>query len=287
MAFVRATAVPDDHAIGDIESTASQQWMFALPLDVDGRHGPDLIVGSKGPNAGVGWLESPVRPRELASWRYHRMIEAGWIMSLRAIDMDGDADLDVLLSDRRGENSGVRWLEHPGPQQQRSERTAPAVWSVHEIGGRGHEVLFLDVAARDDAATPASIPDIEIAVADKDVGLLRFRRQGAAADQWSTEQIAWPAGCGRPKAVAIGDMDLDGNSDLVLTCESARDLSGVRWLSQQDGAWQDHEISGNAGIKFDRIELVDLDEDGDLDVMTCEERENLGVIWYENPIRSR
>ena len=44
-----------------------------------------------------------------------------------------------------------------------------------------------------------------------------------------------------------------------------------------------HDIAGPQGIKFDRIELLDLDLDGDLDVMTCEERENLGVVWYENP----
>ena len=31
------------------------------------------------------------------------------------------------------------------------------------------------------------------------------------------------------------------------------------------------------------IDVLDLDMDGDLDVMTCEERENLGVVWYENP----
>ncbi|CAN5363685.1 hypothetical protein BH23VER1_BH23VER1_20710 [soil metagenome] len=29
--------------------------------------------------------------------------------------------------------------------------------------------------------------------------------------------------------------------------------------------------------------MVDLDEDGDLDLMTCEEVHHLGVIWYENP----
>ena len=36
-------------------------------------------------------------------------------------------------------------------------------------------------------------------------------------------------------------------------------------------------------IRLDLAELVDLDADGDLDVITCEEKENLGVIWYENP----
>jgi hypothetical protein len=53
------------------------------------------------------------------------------------------------------------------------------------------------------------------------------------------------------------------------------------------GTWQDHEISGPRGIKFDRLELIDLDSDGDLDVLTCEERHNLGVFWYENPTRGR
>ena len=47
---------------------------------------------------------------------------------------------------------------------------------------------------------------------------------------------------------------------------------------------QFNDISGRTtGIKFDRIELLDLDQDGDLDLLTCEERDNLGLIWYENP----
>ena len=32
-------------------------------------------------------------------------------------------------------------------------------------------------------------------------------------------------------------------------------------------------------------ELVSRYADGDLDVVTCEERTNLGVVWYENPTR--
>ena len=33
----------------------------------------------------------------------------------------------------------------------------------------------------------------------------------------------------------------------------------------------------------DLLEAVDLDGDGDLDLITCEEVADLGVIWYENP----
>ena len=77
----------------------------------------------------------------------------------------------------------------------------------------------------------------------------------------------------------------------VISCEHAEPpLSGVRWLSRDRAAitndlWHDHEISGPRGIKFDRLELIDLDGDGDLDVLTCEERHNLGVFWFENPVR--
>lgn len=44
-----------------------------------------------------------------------------------------------------------------------------------------------------------------------------------------------------------------------------------------------HELSGVDGIKHDLVALLDLDDDGDLDVLTTEEVKILGVIWYENP----
>jgi hypothetical protein len=53
--------------------------------------------------------------------------------------------------------------------------------------------------------------------------------------------------------------------------------------------WTTRDIAGGVGIKFDVIRLIDLDHDGDLDVITSEEREHgggLGAIWYENPSRS-
>ena len=34
-----------------------------------------------------------------------------------------------------------------------------------------------------------------------------------------------------------------------------------------------------------RMEMLDMEGDGDLDLMTCEERGQLGVIWHENPTR--
>ena len=77
----------------------------------------------------------------------------------------------------------------------------------------------------------------------------------------------------------------------MLSFAKAQDRSGVVWLSHggdpRRGTWTRHEISGLEGVKFDLVPLLDLDGDGDLDVITTEEITNLGIIWYENPGRGK
>jgi hypothetical protein len=89
--------------------------------------------------------------------------------------------------------------------------------------------------------------------------------------------------------VRVGDIDGDGKLDIVFSCEGAADRSGVAWLSYRKGPtdahWDAHEIGGREGVKFDLVQLLDLDGDGDLDAITCEEARNLGLIWYENPTK--
>lgn len=247
-----------------------QAWMFALPMDIDGRHGTDLVVGSKGTSGAIGWLEAPPDARNIDQWRYHRLCDAGWIMSLQSHDMDADGDLDILVSDRKGPTRGVFWLENPGSIPTHDGKA----WARRLLGGNDREVMFLTRGILNGKRGPVVV----CAVRDRGVSLF-----------WTDEtlEIPMPDGCGTGKGVSVGDVDLDGRNDIVFTCENARDeLSGIRWLSATPGGtWLDHEISGGSGIKFDRVELLDLDGDGDLDVLTCEERSNLGVVWYENPIR--
>ena len=43
-------------------------------------------------------------------------------------------------------------------------------------------------------------------------------------------------------------------------------------------------------MKYDNLQLVDMDNDGDLDVLTSEEGEGIftvgdGVLWFENPLK--
>jgi hypothetical protein len=95
--------------------------------------------------------------------------------------------------------------------------------------------------------------------------------------------IPLPDNTGTGKGVAIGDIDLDGRNDIVFSTEGAiGNKRGVMWMRAigpvPDGNWLGFDIAGIRGAKFDRIELLDVDHDQDLDVVTTEEREGLGVI---------
>lgn len=256
------------------------RWMFTLPMQIDGRHGVDFVAGAKNEGAKIGWFQAPENPRDLAAWKWHPLYEAGWIMSLLPFDMDGDGDLDVVASDRMGPRRGALWLENPG-----AEHAVSSDWKERRIGPAGeYEAMFLTIADLD----RDWLDDVLIAVRG---GPLRYhRRTKFSPASWETHLIELPPNTGTGKSVAVGDINLDGKPDIVFSCENAFDgKAGVMWMSYRkaatDAIWDGHPISGPQGVKFDLVKLLDLDGDGDLDVLTCEERENLGVIWYENPLR--
>lgn len=267
------------------------QWMFAVSMDVDRRHGPDLIVGGKNEGASVGWLESPADPRRAGDWKYHRLSDAGWIMSLIVKDMNGDGHADVLLSDRFGAMAGVRWLENPGP----GSAAMNGPWTNHWIGLRERAPMLIDAAdldgdGVDEIVVPHYMKD------DFRLSILK-RSRPDSPEAWVEHPIRYPAIAGRPKAAAIGDIDLDGRRDLVLSTEQAYEgKRGIVWLRFRDSPfqpeWDVFDVSGPEGVKFDLNLLLDVDADGDLDVINSEENDNardgkagLGVVWYENPTR--
>ena len=253
-------------------SAGMAQWMYVLPM-ANARTGKvDLVAGSKNDAAAVGVWASPGGGKP--TWR--RWYDAGWIMSLIARDVDGDGDSDVLATDRKGSARGALWFENTGVASR---------WKTHRIGAvNERQIMFLDSADLDGDGLEDALAAV------REGPILFFRRLPGNGVRWETHEIDLPAGYGTGKAVAAGDIDLDGVLDLVFTCENAHgELSGVGLLRHEGDPtarkWRAADIGGPAGVKFDRVELLDLDGDGDLDVLTCEEVDLLGVVWYENPAR--
>lgn len=248
------------------------RWMFTLPRDVDRDGDTDLVVGSKDPNGTVSWLENPgnEHARDVDNWKLHRIGDATWIMSVRMMEAKGVEYL--VYTDRKGENSGIYF----------SKVIAKRPWFETPvcIGAAGEEVMFLDFAHLDDDE------HLDIAVAIRPDRVRTYYQPENVLTQWpdSAELDPLPKDkYGGAKAVAVGLIDDDGIPDFVITCEGANgDLSGALFSNMHS---EFVDIGGPVGIKFDRIELLDLDGDADLDVITCEERDQLGVIWYENPTK--
>lgn len=275
-------------------------WMFAVPADMDHQNGMDLVIGSKrktgdsgDDKAVVGWLKCPPNPRDVPQWSFHPVSKAGWIMSILLHDMNGDGHADLLISDRKNSSqSGVRWLENPGV----SSPGFYSEWKSHLIGTNIKEPMFLAIYdlngdGRDDIVVP-----------DLYKGLVLLEQTPGA--HWKKHEVPYPSWAGpRGKSIAIGDMDQDGRADIVLSFEEEGKIARIPYDEYKitgkysvigakhdgnpfTGKWTFYKISDLKGRKFDLVNLIDMDGDGDPDVLTNDENEEdigLGIIWYENP----
>lgn len=257
-------------------------WMYAEPMQVDGRRGPDLVAGGKGDGAAIGWFEAPHRAGQLDAWKWHSVSPLGWLMGLFLRDMDADGDIDLVITDRKGDLRGCRWLENPGRRKKQRQS-----WTSHFIGAQGLEVMFMDIADLDgDGVEEVLVPE------RTEENIYIFKRQGKSGNNWQEQIIALPPITGRAKSVSAGDVNADGIPDLVISTNTYGDgKHGLIWLDGRKLRTPEiadfSTISGVHNAKYDKVELLDMDQDGDLDVLICEENygsgsEGLGVIWYEN-----
>lgn len=262
-------------------ATHGRMWMFTLPMQLDNRHGPDLIIGAKGKNAQLAWLQSPKNPRNVHEWRYHTIAPAGWIMSIQPLQLPQHKTPSILISDRKTSHRGIKLL-HPDLNNQSLPQ-----FKITNLPTTAQEFMFLAHAQ----LTPDTT---DILTATWNAHLIHHYKPNNKPDaQWQSTTIPQPYNVKHGKAVAIGDINLDGKPDIVFTAakqnlpkNKQRTLPGVCVMLRTNNTWQTTPIADpKRGLKFDRIELIDLDADGDLDVLTCEEADNLGVIWYENPTR--
>lgn len=278
---------PSDYLVEEAWTTTTidctekaARWMFLLNFDVNRDGAADLIAGSKGENGAIGWLINPghASARNGAMWKWKEAAPASWIMSIRSIDLDGDGQREIVYSDRKGDRSGIYAMNHLNVEPWLSEPIF--------LGFAGEEVMFIDIADLDGDGRK----DIAAAIRPHQFGYLIQPPGNPWDGPWEevmTSPIENRDSLGQSKAVRIGDLTGDGKPDIAATCEHAKgSLCGVfhfPFQTDPDQPIRAVKIADSRGVKFDRIELLDLDEDGDLDLMTCEETDGLGVFWFENP----
>jgi hypothetical protein len=264
-------------------------WMVGVPAQIDNQDGVDLVIASRQPDVApyitqIGWLRCPPGDRRnLDAWTYHTTGFVYWAMSVFVRDMNYDGLPDIVLTDRHGWAQSVRWFRHPGYDHVQ----LTGVWNMRIIGNLGEQCMLMDVEDIDGDG----LDDIAVPVHPNKI--YWHERLDLTAEKWEEHRVEYPSDVGKTKSLEIADVDGDGHADLVLSCSNAADpLRGVVWLRNPGNptqlVWDSFDVSGPEGVKFDLTPLIDLDGDGDLDIISTDENDNaagpaLGIVWFENP----
>ncbi|NND32754.1 MAG: DUF1961 family protein, partial [Saprospiraceae bacterium] len=203
------------------ESHDKMMWMYAESGQIDNQNGIDLVAGGKGDKAFIGWFQAPADAGNLKDWQWHEISPVGWIMSIILRDMDGDADLDVVITDRNGEQRGCRWLENPGQEKEITKH-----WQSHPIGAMGLEVMFMTMADLNGDGREEAI------VSERTHQTIRIYEMTSDLNQvWHESVIQLPDSVRTAKSVEVGDLNRDGMLDFVIsTNTNGKNTDGLFWL---------------------------------------------------------
>lgn len=259
-----------------IAASFGSQWMYGEMMDVNEDGYLDIVGGSKKTGARLSVFINPLNSS--GTWVEKKIDDAGWIMSIKLIDMDGDGDKDILVSDRDCTPKGVKWYKNPGAANHTD------TWTKQVIGltAASHNPMFLNVYDDDDG-------QIKILATSLTEGVYLFEENTSYTED---KLFAIPSACGEwMKDVAYHDLDNDGTVEIVYSLNNAYGTHGVNYaILDGNGSYIHHAISGIQSPKYDNLLFIDMDGDGDDDILTTEENDNnntvkgLGFIWFENPI---
>ena len=264
--------------IGEVQAPAHVE---AVDFDRDGDL--DLLVGALGflfPNnnrvGAVVVLENDGRQaftRRVLAEGIARVADA------RAGDLDGDGDLDVAVAGFGYDDGETSWLENQGGW--RFEQHV-----LQRLSG-GINALITDVNADRQ-------PDIVALISQEWEEIWAFVNEGGGRFR---EQLLWGSTNQDfgSSWISLSDLDRDGDPDIVYSNGDAfeyappnsRPWQGVQWLENRSNLqFELHRIADLQGAASP--EAVDVDRDGDLDVMVVtanadwDDPASPSLVWLEN-----
>ncbi len=181
----------------------------------------------------------------------------GFVRSPILPDMDGDGDPDIVLSSV-GNSNRILVYENPG-------QLDGSIWPQTTIGKSS--AMILQVATLD-FGSDGDLDIVSGGMTDEDFEIILWQNNGTPfADSWS--RIGVGTSPSEVQAVLAADMDDDGDPDLI-TGSGATDVELHLWENPGQGAggaWTSHEL-GATDDSVLSLALVDLDGDGDLDLIS-------------------
>ena len=183
--------------------------------------------------------------------------------SVYAADIDNDGDQDVIGA--AGDGDEIAWWSNNGGN--------PIQWTKHTIRAGydfAHEVYAHDL---DEDG------DMDVFGASSNLDLISWwRNEGGNPVQWTEQTIG--AYFDGAKSVRVGDLDDDGDNDVIGACLYGNDITWWRNDGGDPIQWTEFNIDSYF-TGAHRVQVIDIDEDQDLDILAVAYFAN-EVAWYSN-----
>ena len=168
-------------------------------------------------------------------------------------DLDNDGDIDLFIPENRTIDRDLSWFENIDGKLYRhniySELGGIRIPKLSDFDNDGDLDVFVTLSEN-------------ILTAPEDEILLFENKQGEYFINWRlNDAVDYAAD------IELGDMDNDGDDDVVVSARDANDLL----ILENNGFpanWDTDTIEANANAPLG-IELADLDRDQDLDIVLC------------------
>jgi len=195
---------------------------------------------------------------------------ANHVRSVALGDLDGDGDLDVVSGSTAGDDHEIIAWQNDGTP-------FSGAWTQNDVGA---STSVYSVALGDLDGDG----DLDLVSGDIGGGVYAWNNDGTPfSGTWTQNNVGTSAD--RVKSVALGDLDNDGDLDVVTGSESDEDYEVIVWQndgSPFSGAWTPNNVGASAD-RVDSVALGDLDNDGDLDIASGSGLyEDYEVIVWQN-----
>lgn len=231
--------------------------------DID--HDGDLDVLGAAPDAGslgeIVWWENLGGTGN--SWTKHVVADFPTAMSVHSADIDNDGDVDVVGANYNG--SDIYWWENSDG--------GGLTWTSHMISDTSSGARSVKTADVDD---DGDLDVLSVALLDDDISW--WENIGGDGTSWTEHRLSDTF----DGASAIQAGDLDGDGDLDILGGAQIDDRIVWWENNRSdpATWVEHTIT-NSFVGVRSVFSVDLDRDGDMDVVGAAFESNT-VTWWEN-----